>query len=44
LEEESVFGAYAGIRTDLTNSLGLDLEFQATPGAYCLAFGLPWRF
>ena len=44
LEEESVFGAYAGIRTDLTENLGLDLEFQVTADAYCAAVGLPWRF
>jgi len=46
LEEESVFGAYAGIRTELTENLDLDLdlEFQVTADAYCAAVGLPWRF
>jgi opacity protein-like surface antigen len=44
LEEESVLGAYAGVRTELTDSIGLDVEFQATPDAYCVALGLPWRF
>lgn len=44
LEEQSVLGAYAGVRADLTDSLGLDLEFQVTGDAYGVAFGLPWRF
>ena len=44
LEEQSVFGAYAGIRADLTNNLGIDIELQATSDAYCAALGLPWRF
>ena len=44
LEEESVLGAYAGVRTELTDSLGLDVEFQVTADAYCVALGLPWQF
>ena len=44
LEEESVFGAYAGVHTDFTESLGVDLEFQVTSDAYAVALGLPWRF
>jgi len=44
LEEESVFGAYAGVRADFTENLGIDLEFQVTSDAYAVAFGLPWRF
>ena len=44
VEEDSIFGAYVGLRTDLTDSVGLDLELQATPDAYAVALGLPWRF
>jgi len=44
IEEESVLGAYAGVRTDLTDSIGIDVEFQVTSDAYCVALGLPWRF
>lgn len=44
LEEESVFGVYAGVQTNLTDNLGVDIEFQVTPDAYAVALGLPWRF
>ncbi len=44
LEEESIFGAYAGVRADFTENFGVDFEFQVTPDAYAVAFGLPWRF
>ena len=44
LEEESVLGIYVGARADLTNSVGLDIELQATGDAYGVALGLPLRF
>ena len=44
VEEESVLGAYVGVRTDLTERIGLDVELQVTGGAHGVAVGLPWRF
>ena len=44
VEEESVFGIYAGVGADLTEHLGVYVELQATGGAYGFGAGLPWNF
>jgi len=44
VKEDSVFGAYVGVGTELTEHLGVYVELQATGGAYGFGAGLPWNF
>ncbi len=44
IEEESMFGAYLGVRTNISENLDLDVEVQVTGGGWGISVGLPWRF
>jgi opacity protein-like surface antigen len=43
IEEDSVFGAYAGAQLELTDNCAFNIEYQRTAAADAVALGLMWR-
>ena len=43
IEEDSVFGAYAGVQMELVENCSFNIEFQLTPSADAVGMSLMWR-
>jgi len=44
IEETTQFGGYVGAQLDLTERMGLGIEYQHTVDADAITAGLSWRF